>query len=483
MLFRYFSTEWGALIIGPLGSDEPHYQKSFSTFSSHRSPIDEKESNFLHVTSNWAAIRLDSGSPFTSVGGGIKFTCNGKPYQANGFTPSGVYALVSQSLFSVSQPIKDMAARYVSRAAWDERLGLGFVKYITWSRRGVWPLYTYEMKLNIRSFRLKERDYQTLSNIPMGTFKYTESCNLFESTMNSTLEEDLIKYGPQLASTYRYSWNSVNTSFTFSCDAALRAPIHLPLRESNHQDRLDKGDLSLECVKQVKAFSADTAVVASKLPSLSKLADVVPRNKGDFVNPNNWANAYLAFKYGVNLSLRDGEDIISGIGRRMSRQKMEYSTRRATLGHSSPAEGFNYTQYDVLHCKLKYFTSDNTMVKALRGLYDYGLMPTIGTAWDLIPYSFVVDWCLNVSDCLAAIDYGPQYATLSVKSVTYSKLSTVTGPIPPVKGCWTPPYGTTTYYSREVCSTAYEPIPRFEVKPPTTNNVVTGAALYIQRKL
>lgn len=44
----------------------------------------------------------------------------------------------------------------------------------------------------------------------------------------------------------------------------------------------------------------------------------------------------------------------------------------------------------------------SSALERLSGLFDLDL--SLGNTWDLIPFSFVIDWFVNVSDCLEAID-------------------------------------------------------------------------------
>lgn len=56
----------------------------------------------------------------------------------------------------------------------------------------------------------------------------------------------------------------------------------------------------------------------------------------------------------------------------------------------------------------------------IRQLDSLGALPTLARAWDLVPYSFMIDWIINVGDILSSID-------ISLNPSKYNVLSCTTG--------------------------------------------------------
>lgn len=70
----------------------------------------------------------------------------------------------------------------------------------------------------------------------------------------------------------------------------------------------------------------------------------------------------------------------------------------------------------------------NESVRSILNLNALGILPSFSNAWDLIPFSFVIDWILNVSGRLRAMENIAQLALLDVVNIvhSYTVLSTNT---------------------------------------------------------
>lgn len=118
------------------------------------------------------------------------------------------------------------------------------------------------------------------------------------------------------------------------------------------------------------------------------------------------AGAYLVYSYVIKPSLSDYSNLREDAGRifqlstkdRFSRERRRGMSildgvpvldTKATLSH-----------FCTYHLKLK----DSFFSSLWSALERFGLDPSIGQAWDLIPFSFVVDWFLSVGDTLRNID-------------------------------------------------------------------------------
>jgi hypothetical protein len=76
----------------------------------------------------------------------------------------------------------------------------------------------------------------------------------------------------------------------------------------------------------------------------------------------------------------------------------------------------------------------NNLAGYLERLDDLGALLDVQNAWDLVPYSFAVDWFLNVSECAAIIDSWFKMGRLEIKTCIQSQKGTVIKPSSKVLG-------------------------------------------------
>lgn len=67
--------------------------------------------------------------------------------------------------------------------------------------------------------------------------------------------------------------------------------------------------------------------------------------------------------------------------------------------------------------------------KSARSFLDTGFAPTLTTMWDMVPYSFVINWIIPVDDLASSLDHLAYQQTLNVLNCTYSE--EYRQPIPP----------------------------------------------------
>lgn len=202
-----------------------------------------------------------------------------------------------------------------------------------------------------------------------------------------------------------------------------------------------------------------------------------------YTSAKDLANAYLAFQYGAKSLVRDSTTYVDGLKRfRNSIKTKSFSAVRSstygTLSSSSLASSISVER----HYKIVYRRHENAILNSYRVLREWGLAPTLVAAWDLVPFSFVVDWFLDISSCLEQIDNIPKRAMYKIIGVTRSeKISSrlqlqdwfsdvrVTGQVQYI------------FYRREVQKEL--DVPRFSYSRPTGfSNYAEATALIIQRR-
>lgn len=131
------------------------------------------------------------------------------------------------------------------------------------------------------------------------------------------------------------------------------------------------------------------------------------------------ASAYLGTKYGPRLSLLELGDIINAEHNKKSKgsttgsREVEWSTH-----------GFNFSGVDRVSFDYEYGVYNSVMST----LGSWGLSPvTLADLWDAVPYSFVVDWFVDVSDMLENPSRRGFIDSLPVKNIWASEKGTASG--------------------------------------------------------
>lgn len=193
-------------------------------------------------------------------------------------------------------------------------------------------------------------------------------------------------------------------------------------------------------------------------------------------NPKNWASAFLATKYGLPLTISD-------IGSLAASLRDAYSKASLTKVSSSTNWSSNGAAYEChygIWCKPydRYLDS----ITAKLDLFDLNV--TFKNAWDLIPFSFVVDWFIDVGNFLdhldVAVDITKYDIVCSVSSIKVSR------------DCYSKDLGFPSYegiihvskytrwYSRSVVSPS---VTKSDLTPNSFDHWIEGGALIVQKLL
>lgn len=129
---------------------------------------------------------------------------------------------------------------------------------------------------------------------------------------------------------------------------------------------------------------------------------------------SNW----LAYQYGVRPLVSDIVGSMELLDRRLQSHPILFrgkvSQRADARTYSSIPSG-NIANIQVGRRSYKYYyTVDNSLIKTASSL---GLTNPLSLAWELVPYSFVVDWFINVGDWLGSID-----ALYGIKRLGYHQI-------------------------------------------------------------
>lgn len=178
------------------------------------------------------------------------------------------------------------------------------------------------------------------------------------------------------------------------------------------------------------AFVKDLVALKGFLVPLLKLI----KSKG--LSPKAWADVLLWWKYGVKLTARDARMLASTLPQTLKvissfREWLKYqSALQSHYGtHFLPIESlrFSGTHRSNSRVVARHELPDSehwSQVGAL--LNELDLRLTMENLWDLVPFSFVVDWFVNIGELATQLDYSVLSDQLKLREWVYSSHNIVT---------------------------------------------------------
>lgn len=115
--------------------------------------------------------------------------------------------------------------------------------------------------------------------------------------------------------------------------------------------------------------------------------------------------AYLGYMYAIAPSIRDAKDLHDNLGNVTSNatiNRLSQERRRGKLSLASPV--LSVTAELAYYCTILLKLKDNPIASIGNALEKLGLNPSAANIWDLIPFSFVVDWFLHIGPILSRLD-------------------------------------------------------------------------------
>lgn len=219
----------------------------------------------------------------------------------------------------------------------------------------------------------------------------------------------------------------------------------------------------------------ENAASAADLSSLLPIADFVQlaRNYDDPLQyAKTGASLYLYWKYAVKPTVADVRTVIEmkkqGISSAKSSLKPQSFRSRGQDAHGDGC----VTTYGAT-IVVSPSANDDVLARAGNALDKLGLSLTPSNAWDLVPWSFVIDWFINTNDILDCISLYCHSYRFTVRSITTfaksTKLITCEGSI---AGSYT-----ASYYTRSLGS-LFPPI-QLQGRDLWRSHKLEGAALII----
>jgi hypothetical protein len=203
-----------------------------------------------------------------------------------------------------------------------------------------------------------------------------------------------------------------------------KAVVNLPTSSLLSKLRLDEYNLVLEEAYSTKPFAAyhihalqQSAYLdcMDHVPqmndnNISNIMDIVSLLKGIIVDhkvniPDSLSSLWLSYRYTYGTGKSDLENAIR-FQKRVA-DGVLFHQGFACYGSSvDTIDGVDVT----CRCRITFRQKElDYLEKISTGLYRYGLSPSFYVIWDMIPYSFIVDWFIPIGDALNAFDKRRMY--------------------------------------------------------------------------
>ena len=175
------------------------------------------------------------------------------------------------------------------------------------------------------------------------------------------------------------------------------------------------GDLAMRASESVNANSVN---MLEFLRDIGHPLDMIPK-LSNLLKLRTHAGNYLAVQFGVLPTISDIQDIIGAFRKRKPYlDKCGFSVYNSSSSASASVKLHDFTLEQ--HLKLAIDDEDSDLDALTERLESWGILPTFENLWDLVPYSFVIDWLIDVGDLLRRVDTRMRLTRLNVRYVTMS---------------------------------------------------------------
>jgi len=238
----------------------------------------------------------------------------------------------------------------------------------------------------------------------------------------------------------------------------------------------DYSELAVEAVQKVPKVRANLLELLSEIRHPWRL---LPKLK-NLRYLKTWSDNYLWMNYGLLPTISDLQEIVRAFKKHGPYfDKNGFATYNASKVKRQSTKDFDYSLTQRL--KIAIENEDHAIINLLDSIDSIGLLPKLSNIWDLVPFSFVIDWFLGVGDMLERFEVNEflthhkiRYVTMSYRKVTDLKISMVGLPI----------LGSIqkVLYHRWVSDQCPAPPLTLQLKTATAENFIDGMMLLNQRR-
>lgn len=296
------------------------------------------------------------------------------------------------------------------------------------------------------------------------------------------------------------SWNTATTSLVAlgsTVTAIPDLPSYSQLRErfelsrikaNNIPDFVKFGDLVQQAADNTRALEINTPMYLKDLLQVMQLSKQLVSLATSNVSLKTLSAAYLVAHYGLKLTIKDTQAIAKALDEAHNMDaSLPYQVARARASEYVEVKyGFPIPVYATIDysVKLYYDPADDKLRQLWQQLHSWDVLPTPANLWDMIPFSFVMDWFIDIGSYLEAIDTRDYMQTLRIFTSIHSKRISINVPAEFFFGRTEQGYfiGNVELidYCRNVTPIPPQPISRFDI-PKSFTHWVEGAAIIIQK--
>lgn len=234
-------------------------------------------------------------------------------------------------------------------------------------------------------------------------------------TKDDCLRAIILQYRSNLVPIGLYAWSGANRA------TVVATRTQYPLMESHiWRDIMiryantavqhaipDMGELSYACLDQMRTWTSNGIALSkdyiSFVGELTAMKDLVV----NWRSPTSWASAFLSYKYGSRLTVADTKSLIKAIA--------TYKTScEAVVKVSSSVDWFQDKCHHIVHYGIYTHPYDRVLTELEETLRKFDAYPDYKNLWDLIPFSFVVDWFIDVGNLLDHLDAVSEFSSYDI---------------------------------------------------------------------
>lgn len=208
-------------------------------------------------------------------------------------------------------------------------------------------------------------------------------------------------------------------------------------------------------------------------------------------NSQDLANRWLAFQYGVKPLLSDISGIMEDLGREARAWRKYTGVRSDSIKTEviTPGSTLTKTRFKFeIDLTFKHSVIVDTNLSIGRFLRGSGFTNVPGLAWELIPFSFVIDWFIPIGNYLnscQSFQSSTRYYWTTVTTLYHCEWETFHNAGSTFKSSGSGPSGST---SRITCVRSVKPtvpslpLPSINREPLNVTRILSALSLYLQRK-
>lgn len=238
-----------------------------------------------------------------------------------------------------------------------------------------------------------------------------------------------------------------------------------------------KGVNLAQAMAEYAQTASTFASVAARAANLTRA--IVTRNPRLLSPRGGWskatANAWLEYQYGIKPAMSDLSGAYDALKNRSKSLEPSVTIRarhREQETYLSSSGGVSYSDSYTREDKATAIVFYNNLT-LLQSLGQFGFTNPAALAWELIPFSFVVDWFLSIGDFLASLDnclYVSQIYAFQTKRFNYMRSAAFRAT-------------TGSYLYRQTTRSVFQlsPISTIQYKPSSSlTHILNGLALLRQ---